>query len=104
MAILKELGYHMTEQDVEDLKIKAAGKFHLRKTELAVVNARIEQTAKELEGLAKLLRTSSQIPFPEPPMWLNSGLIKEMLEDRELAKERVREACSSCKELGIVVE
>lgn len=104
---LRSRGYHMTEENVQELQDKALGQYTRLKATLAAAKARIEKTGSEMSQVASELRSKPAqhwigFSFANYP-WLNGEAIQKLAHDLETAQKEVEDAKIKAINLGVTI-
>jgi len=105
---LQSRGYHMTEQNKQDLEDAALGRYTRRKQDLEAAETLLRQAGVQMSRFAsELSRRSAEdlIGFKfESYSWLNPQAIKDLAQDVVRAREEVGKARDQAVHLGVAVD
>jgi hypothetical protein len=102
-ATLKERGYHMSEQDVENLEDLALAKCIRLKRNLAAVQKIADAKAEEMHALARDLTKNPEIITVQSYDWLQADSIKAIVSDIQRAQSELAEANDAARALGVTI-
>ncbi len=97
---LRERGYHMTEQDVENAEDLATAKVIRLRRILGTAQSKLNTIANEMEFVAKQLRGERNAAL-DTHDWLKSENITKAVADVELAESELAQANDALTALGV---
>jgi len=104
---LQSRGYHMTEENVQELQDNARGKYYRLREILALAKTRMENTGKEMSKVGSELQSKnprdwSAFSFSSYP-WLNQEYVQRLGQDIAIVEREVSEARVKAIQLGVAL-